>query len=456
MKEGFIKNTINITEFTLRTSDGSGSVEISEYISSFDLYESIYTNTLTGTIDILDTMDMVQKLPIIGAEILNFEFNIPGIDTPWIMEDLQVYKISDRKIINDKVQQYKLWFTSRESISNIQTRLTKSWKGKGADTIIKDILTNSLKSKKTLDSDSTVGMLLYIAPTCFPFQSINYICQKKAINGKCADFLFFESLNTDGLGSKFNFKSLSTLVKKSPVATLRYEPQTVKGFNEDVDPFNVEGITFFKDKDRLSDNLNGLSNQTIIYYDVLRKKYVTQKLNYYDLYKETEDKKMGTTPSVFDAEFNPGTVSFYFVNTFPTKISSDKGINSNNPRGVENKPNRKSVEYISKYGEEEFAYMTEQVAPRRRVQIAEFEQFKVHLNGVSGNYLLFTVGNVVNFQKPHIDGERDVEAESSGLTEDVLFSGNYLIVRNRHHIVKKGGRNFEYKNFLEISRNTYM
>lgn len=454
--ESFRPNTIKINSIILENYAGDKRQDISELMITLDIFESIYTNTITGTITIKDSNELIQFFPIIGREYISIDAILPGLEENknWTLSHFRVYKVSDRVLNSDKVQTYTLWFTSEETIVNSNIRVTKSWNNSTVDKIVKDIFSNDLKSKKKLKVSNTIIPQVYIAPSWYPFKVINYLAKSRAINSNnLADFMFFESISEDGKETVFNFVSLSELTKQEPIAKFTYQPLNMAG-GDLYKITNVESITFQKDIDYLDLKLKGLYNQTNVYYDPIRKRTVTEKIDYKDIYEKTSDFKMGSWTPVVDEEFTTGTTNIFMVNEFPLMISSNKGINNIKNKTSEAKPRRSDDQYIKENNIYENSLMTEKVFAKRSVLMAEFDMFKVNLNGVSGNYLLYSVGRTVNFEKPHIVNDRDKTASNTNSNEDKLLSGKYLITRNRHRIVKEKG-NFEYKNYIEISKNSF-
>lgn len=313
----------------------------------------------------------------------------------------------------------------------------------------------STTDKKLNISTKTLGNQTYIAPAWRPLEVINWLTENRAINkNNLADYMFFESFSSDAKKTEFNFLSLSELTKQSPVAKFTYEPMNISQEKPTLKLSNVESISIQKDLDSLRLKLKGLYNQTNIYFDPVRKKYVTEKIKYKDIYDKTSEYKFGKISPILDEDFDPGVTSFIMVNEFPISISANKGINNIITKSVEKKPKQMDEEYMRKNGNSENSYMLEKVLKIRAVLMTEFEMFKVNLEGVSGNYLKYGVGKVVEFEKPHIVNNRDVTFESTGTLQDTLLSGNYLITKIRH-VIRRTQGNFEYKNYIEISKNSF-
>jgi hypothetical protein len=461
MADSFRLNTIVMNSVWLSNYNSSSEVQIADMVTEINIFESIYSNIIVGNITIVDSNDLIQFFPIIGKESIIIDMVLPGEDANnnWVIENFQIYKISDRKIESDKVQHYTLWFASPEYIVNSKTRVTKSWNNKTIDQIVQDIFDKNLKytnDKKLNIPTKTLGNQTYIAPAWRPLEVINWLCENRTINqNNLADYMFFETFTEDYKDTQYNFVSLSELTKKNPVAKFTYEPMNLYSGKNKLKLHNVEDISFQRDIDTLRLNLKGLYNQVLIYYDPVRKKTVTEKISYKDIFEKTSDYKFGKLTPILDSDFTPDVTSVLMVNEFPINISSNKGINNIITKSVEKTPKRIDEEYIKKNGSSENSYMVEKIKKIRDVLMAEFEMFKVNLNGVSGNYRIYGVGKVVEFEKPHIVNNRDEVFKETGAINDTLLSGNYLITKLRHRIVRLESK-FEYKNYIEISKNSFI
>lgn len=458
MAESFIPNTVKLKYIELKNYKGR-VIDITDIVYEINIYENIYVNTITGTIDVMDSNELIEFFPIIGEESLDMELLLPGFDDgdSITLKKFRIHKITDREIKNNKLQSYKLWFSSPELISNIEQRICKAWREKTATKIINDVY-SSIGSDKKLELDESIGVFNYIATNMNPFQVFNYIASQKSINNdKLSDFAFFESLDQKE-GSKFHFKSIGGLAKKQAITEFNYSPFSLKQNRNSVSPLNIENINFRKGFDVLENKLNGLYNQTHVYYDLLRKRYVLQKNTYDDVFNETKEQKTdkksnkiignsSSTPSEF--------IKWNWVNDFPQRISLSKEFNNVINKGIEKIEKRNKNEYINSHLEkyEKSSSLLEQTQYRRAILLNEYENNKIFLNDISGNYN-YNIGKVITFKKPHIVNNNQPFIDKYGEEEDLFISGNYIIVKNRHRISRSNGVNWSYKNYMEVTKNT--
>lgn len=456
----FVPNSIIINSIILENFKGE-QVEISDLMKELNIYESIYQNTISGSLEMIDSMDMIQFFPIIGEEKIYIDLVMPGDDEGDAIElKFSVYRISDRVIRSDKVQNYILWFASEELIKNAEQKVSRSWQGVPVSKIVNEVMNNYIKSSKKTNIETTHGMLNYIAPAMNPFRVINYLASARSINeSRLADFVFFENLTATG--SQFNFVSLGSLSLQKPIASLSYhQTQTAKKGSMMVYPLNIESIEFKKSIDVLESKSAGLFNQTFLFYDHLRKQSVMTKTKHAEIFNDTKSFHLeGDNSAPMYYENNQTPMEFFrviYVDEFPANASSAIFDNSVN-KTANSTPKRKDISYIGSNGEASelnAGTLKEKVVARRAVLLQEYENNKIYLNDISGN-LSYTVGKIIDLDLPHIVANRDGAVAVAGQNENQFISGNYLITKCRHRILKHQMLNYEYKCHLEVAKNAF-
>lgn len=457
----FISNSIKVNSILLTNYRGE-ILDITQMATEINIYESIYVNSIVGTVDIVDSNELLNFFPIIGEEYISLDILLPGFDDSCNFElnKYRIYKISDREIKSDKIQTYKLWFTSIEMIRNTEIKSCKAWKEEVTSKMVKDIF-RSIGSSKVLEVEQTVGLHNYISTNITPYEAINYLASHRSINlNKLSDYVFFESLDINNRTTKYNFKSLGTLCfSQESIAEFTYHPTMVNSdIGNNVLPYNIENISFKKGFDILEGKSNGLYNQTYIYYDMLRKRYVFQKNTYEDIFSETRNFKLELEKSnkmfVNNSNSPSEYLKFVYVSEFPSRISTSKEVNNILNKGIESSARRSSNEYISTSIEDVMSNLHEKTLYRRDVLLQEFETNKIYINDISGSYK-YTIGSIITLNKPNIVINKSNIVEKYGDNNDIFISGRYIIVKSRHRMTRNMGLNWWYKNYLEVSKNTY-
>jgi hypothetical protein len=192
-------------------------------------YESILQDTIRSEIVFADTGNSIDEksvlegLPIVGTEDVELEFKDNNDTT--IKIDLNVNKVSQ---VNEEstASMIKLDLVSEEFLRNEggTSRLNVRFDGKISDHI-RRILTDFLKTEKTLDIEETSNNYNFIGNNRKPYYVMNWL-SKASIptvageKGKTGGFFLFET--SEG----FKFKSIDGLFKQKQKKSLIYNLTT--------------------------------------------------------------------------------------------------------------------------------------------------------------------------------------------------------------------------------------
>ena len=177
-------------------STGKAEIDITNFVLQCEIFESIMSPIITGTLMISDASSIDESMVLSGDEFLKIDIETPGLDD----EDFKrkavffVYKIEGRENINLKNVIYTIDFMSPEGIIDNQTKISKTFIGKPSD-IARKILSSSigLETDKKVLIENTTSTISYTSNFWTPFQNIYYLTDK-AINIKNnPNFVFFEN-----------------------------------------------------------------------------------------------------------------------------------------------------------------------------------------------------------------------------------------------------------------------
>ena len=292
--------TGNINQFQLfQAKDNGESVDLSAAAPDIRYYESVLSNTITLTSTIIETgfrdkkfnnevnpSGIIDSLPIRGGEqcFIELEDNQPEKNKLKFKNDNAFY-VNRVRNINSGTQKdlFFLDFSTREFISNEQSRVLKRFDGSISDNV-RRILSdpNGLKTKKNIEVDETQNNYNFIGNTRKPFYVCTWLASKSApkIGGKVggtAGYLFYETY--DG----FKFKSIDKLFEQKPVRKYLYTntADILPGYDDKVLSYNIE-----RDID-LQQNLTlGTYSNTSIFFDFYRFQYQERKFNVDDNQKD--------------------------------------------------------------------------------------------------------------------------------------------------------------------------
>jgi hypothetical protein len=185
----------NVEIKTVRITNHAGEkVDVKEIFIEMNIFNSIFESNIYGNILLTDTHSILTRLPIIGEETIEIEYNTPGNVTKNFKG--VIYNVRD--IIPDgkgAKSSYVLNFCSEEALANAATYVAKSYRNTlTADEIVKDVLKTYLQSDKTINVDACMDPAKVLCiPYLRPYDAIEFL--QKRVKSKDTEedfFLFFE------------------------------------------------------------------------------------------------------------------------------------------------------------------------------------------------------------------------------------------------------------------------
>ena len=202
-------------------------IDITPLVVEMNIYEGINKASITGTLVITDSINLIAKLPIQGTERVSFKLSTPGAHEESHIVDcsertghpMHIYKLTDRQQLNEGTQAYTLHFCSREFLRNLRTRVSESFSGR-IDQMVYKILgdENYLDCRKQLFFQKTRNQDKFVIGNKRPFDAIDMLA-KRALgeDSKGAGYHFYQT--TKG----FHFRSFESMYVDS-----RGNPREIK------------------------------------------------------------------------------------------------------------------------------------------------------------------------------------------------------------------------------------
>jgi len=293
---------------SLLTVSGT-EIDVSGIVSTINIYEDIFSMTVSGDILFKDTNNLVLNAPIIGEEKLLLKIQTPQTspkvhnetDTSvidYVVTPLQIYKINKVTGAGENAIMYSLNFTTQEAFRNQISRISQSYKGDPAE-IVEKILRdqNYLDSTRKLFVEPTSNMLKMVVPNKKPFNAIQHLCEvsNSKQNGQSPTYLFYET--TKG----FHFRSVDGLCTQEP--TMVYKEHIPNSTNEKnvIDARkNLENIVSFNvksTKDTIYNMSKGFYSSTLRVHDLYNKTLTDHEYGYFkDFSKDTHTD--GASPTI--------------------------------------------------------------------------------------------------------------------------------------------------------------
>jgi hypothetical protein len=216
-----------IKKLAITSTDGSQGYDVRAIFEELNLFDSMLMPCMSGNIVIRDAIGLASSINFDGSECLEVDI-VKDSDNPNMMffrKRYVIYKLTDRKELNQKSEIYTLHFVSEEFILSEQKKIRQTYRGTYFDMVVK-ILDDHLhvpfetifdgKSAGIANMEPTMGNHVYSVPNVSPMKAIEYITKRAISTNGTPDYLFWE--NQVG----YNFMSLSTSMSFDPFARITY------------------------------------------------------------------------------------------------------------------------------------------------------------------------------------------------------------------------------------------
>jgi len=435
-------------------------VDVKHIMLELNIYESIYNNSITGSIVIADEGNQISRMSIQGLERIAFHLKTPGVAygkedvvdaSEETGEPYHIYKISNRRQLNRGIMTYTLHFASREFMRNIRTKVSQAYDSK-YDRAVIDIMKDKdyLDSRKKLHYEPTGNGNKIVIPNLSPFDAIDTIAQKSvADKSKGVGYYFYET--TGG----FYFRSWQSMITnqgefaRPPRQQFYYQPQKMSSHS------NASKNTKGNRKDKVQDKIER-GYESVEAYEFVN--------NFHDVAANT---LLGTyghrviSHNLFDKSYNIS--DYHFHNQFRSTPHTDTVEVVGNKFPISDSPvDYDNEDSVSSYAESRVSLQTtapflhdkdvgkygleplqDGIKTGQRVsqqnQVVHGTALKLVVKGQS--YL--QAGQLITFNLG------DVNSANTDNPNDPRFSGNYIITKIRHHVVKD-----EYKMILECAKDS--
>jgi len=181
-----------------------------------NIYESIFSNSLTGNLTVADTNNLTKNMPFIGQEQLLLKISTPTLNTPidFTENAFIIYNISVNTELSAGSSVYVLEFCSPELLRNNRVRISKSFTDTPSK-ILENVLTDSryINTTKKIDLEKTSGIKNIVVPNQRPFDFLRSLIQDCKSEKGSPHYLFYETVRG------YNFRTLQNLYKEGSKST---------------------------------------------------------------------------------------------------------------------------------------------------------------------------------------------------------------------------------------------
>ena len=428
-------------------------VNIQSLVAEMNIFEGINKNSVTGTLVILDSINLIGNLPIQGTERLSFKLSTPGAHEFGHIIDcseetghpMHVYKLTDKKQLNEGTCSYVLHFCSREFLRNLRTKVSEAFTGT-IDEMVTKILADKdyLDSKRTLFYQKTGNQDKITVPNLRPFKAIEMLAKRALADQtesssagyhfyqttKGFHFRSFESMSVDSRGiprevkQEFNYMPMNTDSEITGVIPTKNGQQVDKILHDLTSVSDYRFINNFHDV--AMNQAVGTYAHRVITHNLFNKSYKVSDYHYHNRFNQIKHTD-GPNPAIVDTP-----VDF-----------DDKGV-SDYPES------RVTVMATTQYAHDEdtgaFGIDVEQdgITEAARVSQANVVSAGTKLKMTIKGQSYLQVGDVIQFNILSVENKVNSEGR-----KDPHYSGRYIIENMRHRVTTR-----EYLQVIECAKDS--
>lgn len=283
--------SINVELIQITTTQGFYQ-DITNQVMGLQIFEDLFSPFITGTLEIYDSLDLMNVFPFNGEEFLELKLNTPTLQKGNIDGKFYIYKMSNRAMTGNRALVYTLHFISTEALVDINKKISKTFAGKCSDiakTVITDIA-NGLQITRKVKIEETKNSTKYISNFWSPVKNINNVCETSVNLNGSGSYVFYE--DREG----FNFVSLESLYQQNVFQVFLYDnyirdnlpndARSVKNTNEDYK--RVRSISIPTAFDYIERARGGMFGSRMYTYDLGTKKFESKN---YDMLKNFDNQK---------------------------------------------------------------------------------------------------------------------------------------------------------------------
>lgn len=199
-------------------------VDIKEIREELNVYESLFSTSLSAQLLVTDPYNIVDTFPILGGERIIVEYKTP-LHAEYISKEFVVYKVGARQYDVNATQKgamYNLFLCTPDKYKDVNIDISQAFKGTYKD-IIESLLKDILKTATPYRLEDSLGINTFIAPYWSPLKCIAH-CVSRCYDENLSPFFFYESFIEGYRLAPYTF-----LVKQTPYKTLYNEPKRYDG-----------------------------------------------------------------------------------------------------------------------------------------------------------------------------------------------------------------------------------
>jgi len=452
-------NATDVSVKTLEIKGATGAHDLNPYFQELSIYEDIFRPALTANLVLLDSHNLPYKLPIVGEETVDIDISLTGFGDGQDSEaysikppPMHVNSLNARSVVDPKqpkAQRFTLELVSETFMSNLHSKVSKSYNNNKISNIVKDIYYKYLYDDTIgITAEQTERTERVIIPNLSPFDAIAWL-SKRAIPSESAgvNYVYYETMR----GSFF--VSLNSLVEKPSIFKFIQRPRLEDPTgveNAAAGIIKIKDFKFVKQFDKHENTSRGVYSSKLITHDIVTKK-ITQfeyggfnewfAFNHCGDFPPLSNSKVETrSAGVVRTSHAPSSEA----NTYPT--TDEKNLNNMIDSKVEFYP--KHDQMYAQNLNDLYDNKVENWKLRRNAHMGIYDGINILIEA-SGNSAL-RVGMTVELYLPSPETtDKDKKSDS---VDDKFLSGKYLVTAIQH-IFSRGKEKVKYNMKVELSKD---
>ena len=276
------------------------SIDITGFLISIDISESINKPVISGRIFIADTYGLIDKFPIRGEEYITIEYE-DFFENPCTITG-QVFQISGyNPMPQGSGVGYYMDFVSPQQFLSDREEIKKSYTGTCTD-IAKLIYDQYLNEVNQLpfDVEDSAGVETFVIPALRPLEAIDFLARRAFTSDRLmTNYRFFATRYRYVLAT---YEQLLEQGKRSST-NFFYKPDFIADISLRGDSmFNIHEITVPKTFHSIERMRGGVLSKNIVRVDLTKKEYLVTRYDYYDRVGQAE-KFDSTSQVIHSPEF---------------------------------------------------------------------------------------------------------------------------------------------------------
>jgi hypothetical protein len=433
------ESDVSIDSFVLISGTGN-KIDLRYQLLELNVFEDIFSPTLTATVLIVDSLNLVEKLALCGQEWVFIRISKPGLRNDKDEElsfaiMMRVYKIEAVKHEIFKFT-YVLHLCKEEVILSQKTTVCKSFDTIKPEIAIKDVFLGFLDYEdedmfaNAFDNGWPIKTktiaLSFTVPCLPPLEAVTYIASLARGPNGINDYLFFE--NTGG----YRFQSLSDMMASQPLMKIKYKIKNSGQGDGSADPYfdtfaytSFSGDTLFDYMKSLEQGEFGVQSDV---FDLSSQKFISNPISYNKFRKNYKGKDFTLNPyskipkNDWQEEFEDGKKIDGGYSVFKV-VPQSSGTGTTNDYASEDRATR-------------------------MMQVASLvnQRFRVQMPGSS----FLKSGDTILLDMPSIQSRGSLDSKDDLL--DKYLAAKYLITSVRHVITTSGTN--KWNTYLEITKDS--